>query len=459
MHIAMAAGVAILSLLLAVAPAADGPWPTDHPLLHDIAAVVIPGELRSTILRLVDFGTRHTLSDTQSGTRGIGAARRWVKARFEEIGRDCGGCLDVRTPVQTVTGELIPRPAEIMDVLAIQRGTSDPDRVIVISGHLDSRVSDVMNATSDAPGADDDGSGTAAVIEAARVLSRHKFPATLVYAALSGEEQNLYGGRLLAQYARDQHWQIEADLNNDIIGGTTGDNGVTDASHVRVFSEGTRFTETPEEAAQRRYNGGEVDSPSRNLARYISGLADHYVGGLTVRMIYRTDRYNRGGDQVAMLAAGYPSVRFTEAVENYKHEHQDVRTADGVEYGDLPKFVDFQYLAQVTRLNAVTMAALAMAPAPPAMVEIEGAVSHDTTISWTRVPGAASYRVWWRDTTAPLWTNSRSAGSANTLTLNNLTVDDWFFGVSSISFDGYESPVEFPGVAGAFRENPLATLR
>jgi acetylornithine deacetylase/succinyl-diaminopimelate desuccinylase-like protein len=308
-----------------------------------------------------------------------------------------------------------------------------------------------MNATSDAPGADDDGSGTAAVIEAARVLSKHKFPATLVYAVLSGEEQNLYGGRLLAQYVRDQHWQVEADLNNDIVGGTTGDNGVTDASHVRVFSEGTRFTETPKEAAQRHYNGGEVDSPSRNLARYISALADHYVAGLTVRMIYRTDRYDRAGDQVAMLAAGYPSVRFTEAVENYKHEHQDMRTADGVEYGDLPKFVDFQYLAQVTRLNAVTMAALAMAPAPPAMVEIEGAVSHDTTVSWTPVPGAASYRVWWRDTTAPFWTDSRSAGSANTLTLKNITVDDWFFGVSSVSSDGYESPVEFPGVAGAFR--------
>lgn len=451
MHIAMIAGLACTCLLLAVANAADGPLPADHPLLHDIAADVSPGELRSTILHLVDFGTRHTLSDTQSETRGIGAARRWVKARFEEIGRDCGGCLDIRTPAQTITGQLIPRPTEIVDVLAIQHGTSDPDRVIVISGHLDSRVSDVMNATSDAPGADDDGSGLAAVIEAARVLSKHKFPATLVYAVLSGEEQNLYGGRLLAQYARDQHWQVEADLNNDIVGGTTGDNGVTDASHVRVFSEGTRSTETPKEATQRRYTGGEVDSPSRNLARYISGLADRYVAGLTVRMIYRTDRYDRLGDQVAMLAAGYPSVRFTEAVENYKHEHQDVRTAGGVQYGDLPKFVDFQYLAQVTRLNAVTMAALAMAPAPPAMVEIEGAVSHDTTVNWTPVPGAASYRVWWRDTTAPFWTDSRSAGSATTLTLKNITVDDWFFGVSSVSSDGYDSPVEFPGVAGAFR--------
>src|SRR5262249_38714476 len=279
--------------------------------------------------------TRHTLSDTKSNTRGIGAARRWTKSRFEQFNRACKGCLQLALPEQTVTGERIPKPASIVDVLAIQRGTSDPERVIVISGHIDSRVTDVLNATSDAPGADDDGSGTAAVIEAARVLSKHKFPATLVYAVLSGEEQGLYGGKLLAQYAHEHQWSVEADLNNDIVGNSTGTNGVKDDAHVRVFSEGTRSTETPEQASRRRYNGGEGDSASRNLARFVSGLADRYLTNFGVRMVYRTDRYSRGGDQVPILAAGYPALRFTEAIENYNHEHQDVRSENGVQYGDL----------------------------------------------------------------------------------------------------------------------------
>ena len=407
--------------------------------------------MQATIGKLVGFGTRHTLSDTHSATRGIGAAREWVKRRFAEIGRDCGGCLDVEMPAQSFTGERLPAPTIIADVLAIQRGTSDPGRVIVISGHIDSRVTDVMNAASDAPGADDDGSGTAAVIEAARVLSHYKFPATLVFAVTSGEEQGLYGGKLLAQYARAQNWQVEADLNNDIMGGTTGANGARIDSWVRVFSEGTRSVETPEEATRRRYNGGEVDSPSRNLARFIDDLAARYLNGFSARMIYRTDRFSRGGDQVAMLAEGYPAVRFSEAIENYNREHQDVRVAGGVNYGDTLDGIDFPYLANVVRLNAITMAALAMAPAPPPSVKIEGAVSLDTTVSWMPAPGAAGYRVWWRDTTAPLWTNSQPAErGANSLVLKNINIDDWFFGVSSVSADGYESPVEFPGPAGAF---------
>jgi len=450
------AAAVVISLVLAGTPAesayaADTPSVSGtQPLLRDIAADVRPDELKATITRLVGFGTRHTLSDTQSPTRGIGAARRWIKSRFTEISRNCHGCLEIETPTQTVTGERIPEPAVIMDVVAIQRGTSDPERIVVISGHLDSRVTDIMNASSDAPGADDDGSGTAAVLEAARILSRHKFSATLVYAVLSGEEQGLYGGKLLAQYAHDSHWQVEADLNNDIIGNSAGADGIADDAHVRVFSEGTRSVETPEQAERRRYNGGEVDSPSRNLARFISGLADRYLTNFSVRMIYRTDRYSRGGDQVPMLAAGYPAVRFTESIENYTREHQDLRTAGGVHYGDVLEGIDFPYLAQVVRLNSVTLAALASAPVPPATVEIEGAVSPDTTVSWTPAPGAASHRVWWRDTTAPYWTNSRSAGNATSLTLKDTTIDDWFFGVSSISADGFESPVEFPGPAGAF---------
>jgi len=447
-----AAAAAFAALVFACAPTALAA--TDQPLLREIAGAVDPKELHATIARLVGFGTRHTLSDAVSRTRGIGAARRWVQSRIAEIGRHCGGCLDVEMPEQNVSGERIPKPTQLVDVLAIQRGTTDPDRVIVISGHLDSRVTDPMNATADAPGADDDGSGTAAVIEAARVLSRHKFAATLVYAVLSGEEQGLYGGKLLAQYATAHHWQIEADLNNDIVGNTLGTNGVVDKNHVRVFSEGTRSIETPAEAERRRYNGGEVDSPSRNLARFIDGLARHYLDNFTVRMVYRTDRYSRGGDQVPMLAAGFPAVRFTEAIENYTREHQDVRTENGVKYGDVLEAVDFDYLAQVTRLNAIALAALASAPPPPSAVKIEGAVSQDTTVSWSPAPGAASYRVWWRDTTAPRWTDSQPAANATTLTLKNVTIDDWSFGVSSVSADGFESPVEFPGPAGAFAAPP-----
>ena len=438
----------VITLALA-APAAAAPT-GDHRLLHQVAGQVSAAELHTTITRLVGFGTRHTLSDTRSDTRGIGAARRWVKSRFEALAAGCGGCLEIAMPSEVVTGDRVPTPTEVMDVLAIQRGTGDPGRVVVISGHLDSRVSDPMNATSDAPGANDDGSGVAAVLEAARVLSRHRFAATIVYAVLSGEEQNLYGGGILAKYAAAQNWRVEADLNNDIVGNTHGQSGVVDDAHVRVFSEGTKAVETPAQADRRRYNGGEVDSPSRNLARFIDGLTARYINKFDVRMVYRTDRYSRGGDQVRMLEAGYPSVRITEAAENYTRQHQDVRTEGGVAYGDVIAGVDFPYLAQVARLNAVTLAALASAPAPPGEVKVEGAVSADTRLSWTPSPGATSYRVWWRDTTAPRWQFSRPAGAASTLTLKGVVIDDWFFGVSAISADGYESPVEFPGPAGAF---------
>ncbi|HEY2928494.1 M28 family peptidase [Piscinibacter sp.] len=397
------------------------------------------------------FGTRHTFSDTRSDTRGIGAARRWVQSRFGAIARDCGQCLEIVTPSQVVTGARVPQPSEVVDVLAIQRGASDPQRVILITAHLDSRVSDVMDSTRDAPGANDDGSGVAAVIEAARVLSKHKLRATLVYAVLSGEEQGLYGGKLLADYARAQGWQVEADLNNDIIGNSHGADGVHDNSTVRVFSEGTKALETPAQANRRRYNGGEVDSPSRNLARYIAGLAERVLTNLRVRMVYRTDRYGRGGDQVPLLEAGFPAVRITEAHEDYTRQHQDLRVEGGVRYGDTLDGVDFAYLAQVTRLNLVTLAALAQAPAPPKGVTIEGAVTPHTTLRWQPQAGVARYRVWWRDTTAAQWQHSRDvdAGAAQ-LTLPNVVIDDWFFGVSALSADGHESPVVFPGDAGSF---------
>jgi Zn-dependent M28 family amino/carboxypeptidase len=448
------AAASVLSLLATVEPArgADAP-PDPQAVLAGIAAQVDARELRATVERLVGFGTRHTLSDTVSDTRGIGAARRWAKARFEAISRECGGCLEIVTPSQVVTGKRVPQPTEVMDVVAIQRGTSDPGRVIAITGHIDSRVTDVMDATHDAPGANDDASGVAAVIESARILSRHKLRATVVYGVLSGEEQGLYGGKVLADYATAQGWRVEADLNNDIVGNSHGQDGVNDNTLVRVFSEGTKALETPAQAGKRRYNGGELDSPSRNLARFVAGLAERVLVNLRVEMVYRTDRYGRGGDQVPFLEAGFPALRFTEAHEDYRRQHQDLRTEAGVHYGDTTDGVDFDYLAQVTRLDAIALAALANAPAPVQGVALAGAVTSDTVLTWTPRPDAARYRVWWRSTTAPAWQRSRTFDAAvdpGHAQLKDIAIDDFFFGVSAVSADGWESPVTVPGDAGSF---------
>ncbi len=447
----------LTALVLAASPAVPTPPVVDAPIQPELVAIaraIRPEEQKAVLTRLVAFGTRHTLSDTTSPTRGIGAARRFVKDRFEDYARACGGCLQIVTPEETVTGERVPTPTVIQDVLAIQRGTTDPDRVVIIAGHIDSRVSDALNATSDAPGADDDGSGVAAVMEVARVLSRYRFNATIVYAVLSGEEQGLFGGTVLAHYARAHGWKVEADLNNDIIGNIHGQGGETEAGFVRVFSEGTKAVESPADANRRRYNGGELDSPSRNIDRYMAGLAAQYLDGFKVRMVYRTDRFGRGGDQTPVLQAGYPAVRVTEAAENYTRQHQDVRTENGTAYGDVLSGVDFPYLANVTRLDAVTLASLAWAPAPPTEVKISGAVSADTQISWQPDPAAAGYRVWWRETTEPFWTHSRDAGPATTVKLGGVVIDDWFFGVQAISRNGFASPVVFPGPAGDFVSPP-----
>ncbi len=430
-----------------------------HPELSAIASAVSPRSLHDIDAALVGFGTRSTLSDSKSDTRGIGAARRWVKSRFEAISKDCNGCLDIVTPSQVFTGKRMPaQGVEVMDVVAIQRGTSDPDRVIVITGHLDSRRSDVMDATGDAPGANDDASGVSALIETARVLSQYKFAATLVYSADSGEEQGLYGGKVIAKYAVDHGWKVEADLNNDIIGSPRGGDGQSDPHSVRVFAEGTKSNETLEQATYRRYHGGEVDSPSRNVARYMQSLADRYLHGFHVRMVYRTDRYGRGGDQTEFLAQGFPAVRVTESHEDYTHQHQDIRTENGVAYGDTIAHVDFDYLANVTRLNAITMAALAHAPAPPTGVDIKGELAYDTMVSWQAVHGAAGYNVWWRDTTAPQWQHSRDAGTATSLKLAGINIDDLYFGVSAVSAGGWESPIVFPGFAGSFERSPATAV-
>ncbi len=452
------AAIASAGLLMQAGYAAAPPGePPPEPggagqFLEEIARQVDSASLRATIERLVAFGTRHTASETSSPSRGIGAARRWVEARFGEISKSCDSCLRIVTPAQAFTGKRFSAPTQVVDVVAVQTGSTDPDRVVLITAHLDSRITDVMDAVRDAPGANDDGSGVAAVLEAARILSRHRFGATIVYGVLSGEEQGLFGGRILADYARAQGWRVTGDLNNDIVGNTDGGDGIHDNTVVRVFSEGTRATETPEEARKRHYEGGELDSPSRNLSRYLVQLAEQHLVNFRVEQLYRTDRFGRGGDQVEFLEHGFPAVRLTEAHENYARQHQDVRTEAGVRYGDTIDGVDFAYLAQVTRLNAIALACLARAPAPPSQVRISGAVSPDTSLSWQVVPGAASYRVHWRHTSAAQWQYQRTPAdpSATAIVLPGISVDNWFFGVSSVSADGFESPVVFPGAAGAF---------
>ena len=452
--------IPILMLFVTTGVLADPPAvpPTEHPLLRTIAGDVSQEQLQATITKLVAFGTRNTLSDTHSKTRGIGAAREWVKARFEQISKDCGGCLEVITPSQVFKGERMPSDGvEVMDVVAIQKGTSDPGRYVVMTGHLDSRISDVMDAIHDAPGADDDGSGTAAVLEAARILSKYKFAGSIVYSVDSGEEQGLYGAKVIAQYARANHWQVEADLNNDIVGNIEGLDGVINNTQVRVFSEGTRALETADEARTRRYNGGELDSPSRNVARYMQALAERYIPNWQVMLVYRTDRYGRGGDHVAFNALGFPALRVTEGSENFIRQHQDVRVENGVHYGDVLSGVNFPYLAKVTAMNAITLASMAWAPAPPSGVSLDANVqpgmsgSPDTRLRWHPAPaGAAGYRVCWRLTTDPQWSHAEYVGDLGEYTLKDISIDDYFFGVASVSADGYTSPVVFPGATGAF---------
>jgi len=418
---------------------------------HAIAAAPSAERIERDVATLVSFGTRHTLSETASDTRGIGAARRWIEDEFKRISADCGGCLEVFTVSGVVSGERrIPDPTEVVNVIALLRGETEPNRIVMMSGDIDSRVSDPMNAELDSPGANDNASGMAGALEAARVLSQYRFPATIALAGLSGEEQGLHGGRILAQYAIDNGWNLDAVLNNDMIGNITGVNGITDNTTARVFSEGTRYVETPEQANQRRLQGGEVDSPSRNIGRYVDEMADRYIPNLDIMMIYRVDRFGRGGHHRPFNEDGFPAVRIMETNENYNQQHQDIRVEDGIAYGDVIEHVDFDYAAKLTALNAVTLAAMASAPAPPANVTIEGAVRPSTTLNWEKVPGAAGYRVHWRLTTSPTWDYHRDIGDVDSFTLENMVIDNHFFGVSSLSTDGIQSPVVFPGPAGSF---------
>src|SRR5215207_1907238 len=372
-------------------------FPDQRAILTEIVAPVSAGQLRRTVEKLVSFGTRHTLSSQTDQKRGIGAAVRWAEAEMKSYG------LETLQTCDTVTGRRVPTPTKVCNAVAIQRGTERPNDVVIITGHIDSRVTDVMNATSVAPGANDDGSGTAAVMEAARVLSKRKFPATIVYAALSGEEQGLLGGKILADYAKAQGWNVVANLNNDIIGNSCGSDGICNDKVVRVFSEGPRWQGHEDLAARIRSLGGENDAPSRNVSRFLDTLAERVPAiGLDVMQVWRNDRFGRGGDHTEFLNAGFPAVRFSVAVENYDQQHQDLRTENGKEYGDTIDKMDFPYLTKVVKLNIAALAALASAPPPPEAT-VEGAVSTDTTVTWESVPGAAQYVVKWRRTDSNQW--------------------------------------------------------
>ena len=458
-HMKMVAIVfATMSILAAFSLAQQVSEPQVKDIRHELAADVAAERIEQDIRTLVNFGTRHTLSETESETRGIGAARRWVEKEFNNIARDCGGCLEVITVSDIISGEdRIPEPTEVLSVVAIQWGALDPERMVLMAGDIDSRVTDPMDATSDSPGANDNASGLAGLLEAARVLSKHQFAGSIVYAALSGEEQGLYGGKILVEHALQAGWRIKAVLNNDMIGNISGIDGVTDNSTARVFSEGTRDVETEDEARIRRFSGGEVDSPSRNIARYVDRMADEFIPNLDVMMIYRLDRFGRGGHHRPFNARGIPGVRIMETHEHYHRQHQDLRTEDGVAYGDVIEGVNFDYAAKLTALNVVSLAGMASAPPFPANVTIEGAVQPSTTLGWTIPTGIAAenlagYNVYWRLTTEPQWTYSRSVGLVDTYTLENVVVDNYLFGVASVSVDGYESPVVFPGPTGAFGE-------
>lgn len=455
--------LAAAALLTSVAAHAE---PTveyhDHDVLHTIGVAPSAVNIERDIQTLVDFGTRHTLSETESDTRGIGAARRWIKAEFERISAECGGCLEVYFQSDVISDERrIPDPVEVVSVIAIQRGKTDPGRYVIMSGDIDSRVTDVMDFTSDSPGANDNASGVAGTLEAARVLTQYEFNGSIVYAALAGEEQGLFGGQIMATNALAEGWRIVGVLNNDMIGNIEGINGVINNTTARIFAEGTRMLETPQEARLRRFTGGEVDSPSRNLARYIDWIADRYIPNLDTMVIYRLDRFRRGGHHRPFNDLGYPGIRIMETNEHYDRQHQDIRVEDGRAYGDTIDGVNFEYAAKLTGLNASSLASLSWAPSPPTGVSISGAVQPSTTLAWNAVdkatnPHLKGYKIYWRYTDAPQWQFSRFVGDVREATLENVVIDNYFFGVASVSKDGFESPVVFPGAAGAFLPDPEA---
>ncbi|MGP4096615.1 M20/M25/M40 family metallo-hydrolase [Nonomuraea sp. KM90] len=433
----------------------DGPGRPTRPQRPDrelraLLREVDPARIKADVLKMVAFGTRHTLSTQTDPVRGIGAAVEWVHARFQEIAATSGGRMTVERQsfVQPVSPR-IPQPTTVTNVIGTLRGDASPARLYVVTGHLDSRVTDVMNATADAPGADDDASGVAVVLELARLFATRRTEGTLVFAAVSAEEQGLYGSAHMAARLKEAGADVQAMFSNDIVGASSGWDGTRPEPHtVRLFVEGVPTTETPAEASTRQSVGGENDGPSRQLGRFVKDVAENDETGMKIRVIWRRDRYLRGSDHISFIRQGYPAARFTEPRENYDHEHQDVRVEDGVQFGDLPEFVDYAYTARVAKVNAATLWSLAQAPGTPKNVRINAtSLTNDTTLTWDRGtdPDLAGYEIVWRETTSPEWTHAIDVGDVTTATVD-LAKDNVQFGLRAVDRDGHRSPVAFPRV-------------
>ena len=443
-----ALGFGVLSCLIwaVAAQPCQGQNPAADAAIQGALREVSSPRIQATIEKLVSFHTRSTLSaaDPTSG-QGIGAARTWIKSEFERYSQACGGCLEVKADAFVeVAGGRIPKPTEIVNVYAVLRGTDpvEAKRIVLVTGHYDSRDGDTFDATGYAPGANDDASGTAVSLECARVLSRYKFPATIIFLTVAGEEQGLNGSTHFAKVAKEQGWQIEAVLNNDIVGGDRSEGRRPET--VRVFSESLPLSASDEELHRIRSLGGENDSPSRQVARYIGETAKEYSTGLNPTLIFRLDRYLRGGDHSAFNEYGFAGVRFTEYRENYDRQHQNVRTENGLEYGDLVKFVDFDYVAKVAQLNAATLGSLASAPAPPGKVRLVAKeLQNDSTLTWEAVPRAAGYEVVWRDTSGAEWDHSERVGNVTRATLK-LSKDNVIFAVRAVDAAGHKSLAVVP---------------
>lgn len=421
--------------------------------------------IERTIRKLVSFGTRNTLSAQDNPTRGIGAARDWLYSEFQNVAQNSEGRMTVvKQTFEQAKAARIPSPTMLTNVVATLKGTQ-PDseqRVYVVSGHYDSMCGSPTDGTCDAPGANDDASGTAAVLEMARVMAKYKFDATIVFMAVAGEEQGLLGATYFAEQAKQTGMDIEAMFTNDIVGNTLGGNGVRDRATIRVFSEGVPSSEKPEEATVRRGVGGENDSASRQLARFIREVGERYAPRMKVLMVYRRDRYLRGGDHIPFLERGFAAVRFTEPNEDYSHQHQNVRIENGKQFGDLPEFVDFVYVANVARVNAAALATLALAPARPKGVSIlTTRLTNDTDLKWeaNEESDLQGYEIVWRETTSPVWTNSMAVGNVLSYTMKGMSKDNYFFGVRAIDRDGNRSPVSFPFPSGRTAPSTAAPKR
>ncbi len=414
--------------------------------IYDIINAVSADRIKADVKTLTEFGTRNTFSDTLSNTRGIGAARRWIKAEFDKISEGCDNCLNVFYQKDLVTKEMgrrVPHDAYVVNVVAVQKGTKYPNKYIIMSGDIDSRASNTMDFKTDAPGANDNASGMAGTIEAARVLSHYKFESSIIYVGLSGEEQGLFGGAGLAKYAKENGWDIIGVLNNDMIGNIKGVDGVIDNRAFRIFSEPVPANETERQRRMRRFYGGEVDGISRQLARYVHKTTKTYMPEMNPMMIYRLDRFGRGGHHRPFNDLGFAGIRIMEAHENYTQQHQDIRTENGIEYGDTFEHVNFPYAKKLTAVNAINLASLAWAPEAPKEVAIGGIVQASVKLKWNKVEGAKGYKIYWRDTTSPTWDNSRYLEST-AFTLDGIVIDNYFFGVAAVGENGHESVVVFP---------------